>query len=405
MITQHLANLPSACPIDSSSLESCISALKSSISALESSLKTTEGSSAGWERFGWRCAIVVGIGVLGEIAVLRSEYREDLQDWGRGIIHSPDKPPAWRFWFSIVATLFVVGGVFGEAGATAKIASINSDLRSKTSELRAKSDLLLAVTTEEAGDAETSAKIARGEADAAGVSAGRAQKKADEASKFADAANKLADDANKQTRATEAELNEEHNKRMELEKSLQPRQLSFIAYEDGTTNIDNLRQLAGLKVIVEAIPDFEARAAAADIVSILRKAGIVVIKTGITEEYVWEGVEVQRYLPLDTANDSDWALVRSQTNAEIIVEFLEDNDWVVMPESSKRGELDPDTIRIRVGYKPNPYLAGATLPDWAKPQSAPATIRETTPIPKNKKIKFLLRDFTPFPEPPKKPDK
>ncbi len=163
MIIQHLANLPSSCPSDSSSLESCISALKSSISALESFLKTTEGASGHWETFGWLCAIAVGVGIAGEIVVIVSEHFEGLEDWERGIIRPPDRPPAWRFWFDIVATLIVLGGVFGEAGATAAVASINSQLRSKTSELRAKSDQLVAVTTEEAGDAAASAKAAREE--------------------------------------------------------------------------------------------------------------------------------------------------------------------------------------------------------------------------------------------------
>src|ERR1043165_4116676 len=126
----HLANLPSSCPVDSSSLESCISALKSAISALESSVQTTEGSTGHWELFGWLCAIAVGVGILGEIIVIFSEDSDDLEDWQRGIIRPPDKPPRWRFWFDVVATLVVLGGVFGEAGATGMVASINSRLRS-----------------------------------------------------------------------------------------------------------------------------------------------------------------------------------------------------------------------------------------------------------------------------------
>ncbi len=174
VIIQHLANLPSSCPSDASSLESCISALKSSISALESCIKASEGSSGHLETIGWLCAFAVGIGIAGEIVVIVSEHRDDLGDWGRGFVRPPDKPPAWRFWFDIVATLIVLGGVFGEAVAAAKIGSINSQLRSKTSELRAKSVQLLAVTTEEAGDAGKSAKDAGASAKAAGAAAKQA---------------------------------------------------------------------------------------------------------------------------------------------------------------------------------------------------------------------------------------
>jgi hypothetical protein len=148
--------------------------LKSSISALESCIKASEGSSGHLETIGWLCAFAVGIGIAGEIVVIVSEHRDDLEDWGRGFVRPPDKPPAWRFWFDIVATLIVLGGVFGEAGAAAKIGSINSQLRSKTSELRAKSVQLLAVTTEEAGDAAKSAKDAEASAKAAGAAAKQA---------------------------------------------------------------------------------------------------------------------------------------------------------------------------------------------------------------------------------------
>ena len=83
---EWIANLPSSCPTDASSLESCISALKSSISALESSIRTTEGSSGRWETFGWLCAIIVGIGVAGEIVAIVLEHRDRLTDWRRGIV-------------------------------------------------------------------------------------------------------------------------------------------------------------------------------------------------------------------------------------------------------------------------------------------------------------------------------
>jgi hypothetical protein len=181
VIIQHLANLRSGCPADSSSLASCISALKISISALESSIKTTDGSSGQWETFGWLCAIVVGVGVAGEIVVIVSEHLEGLEDWRRGIISPPDRPPAWRFWFDIAATLLVVGGVFGEAGATGMVASINSQLRSKTSELRAESDQLLALVTQEAGEAKDSALIAKASADAAEEKSERAEASASRA--------------------------------------------------------------------------------------------------------------------------------------------------------------------------------------------------------------------------------
>ena len=185
VIIQHLASASSALPTDASTLEASISALKSSISALESSLKTSEGSSGRWETLAWSCAFAVGIGIVGELVVIISEYRDDLHDWRRGAVFwvwgkvcPPDRPPQWRFWFDIVATVLVLVGVFGEAGASMQLASINSQLRSTTSLLRAKSDQLLALVTLEAGSAASSAERAN-------VAAGKAQKTVEVVSKEA----------------------------------------------------------------------------------------------------------------------------------------------------------------------------------------------------------------------------
>lgn len=193
MVIKQLAIASAAFPTDASALEASISALRSSISALDNSIKTLEGSSGRWETAAWCCAILVGIGIVGELVVIVSEYRDDLHDWRRGagfwawrVVLPPDRPPRWRFWFDIVATILVLAGVFGEAGASMKLGSINNQLRLKTSVLRAKSDELLALITQEAGSAADSAKRAQGSADAAGKMADSVHKKVDAVGKQAD---------------------------------------------------------------------------------------------------------------------------------------------------------------------------------------------------------------------------
>jgi len=147
---------------DASALGASISACRSSIKVLESSLKTTEGSSGGWETFAWVCSVAVAIGVAAEIVGIVWEYRDNLEDWRHGIMRPPDRPSFVRFfWFEMLATVLVVAGVFGEARANRELASINGQLRSKISELRADSDQLLALVTLEAGDAAQSAEAAR----------------------------------------------------------------------------------------------------------------------------------------------------------------------------------------------------------------------------------------------------
>jgi hypothetical protein len=178
VIIQTLASLSSAPAIDASTLEASISALKSSISALESSINALDGRSGFWEKVGWYCAVLVGVGVVAEIVSIVREYLEDRHDWRRGIVRPPDRPSFGWMLFDVFATVIVVGGIFGEAGATGKVSAINSLLRSKTSELRAKSDQLLALITLEAGSAASSAANAQGSADAVGKVADRVAKKA-----------------------------------------------------------------------------------------------------------------------------------------------------------------------------------------------------------------------------------
>lgn len=179
VIIQTLASLSSAPAIDASTLEASISALKSSISALESSINALDGRSGFWEKVGWYCAVVVGVGVVAEIVSIVREYLEDRHDWRRGIVRPPDRPSFRWMLFDVFATVIVVAGIFGEAGATGKVSTINSQLRSKTGELRAKSDQLLALITLEAGSAESSAAKAQVSADAAGKVADRVTEKAE----------------------------------------------------------------------------------------------------------------------------------------------------------------------------------------------------------------------------------
>lgn len=204
VMIQTLASAPSALPTDASALEASISALKSSVSALESSLKTLEGSSGCWETLAWSCAFAVGVGIVGEIVVIVCEYDDDRDDWRRGIVRPPDHPSVWRFWFDIIATLLVLGGVFGEAGASMKLASINSQLRSKTSELRAKSDQLLALVTQEAGSAASSATKAQD-------SLGKVETEARGAQEASSNALTLAQDAHKEADVFEKEISAARN--------------------------------------------------------------------------------------------------------------------------------------------------------------------------------------------------
>jgi hypothetical protein len=133
-----------------------------------------------------------------EIVAIVWGYREERKAWRRGKVLPPDKPSVAKFWFEIVATVLVVAGVFGEAGAGEALASINSQLRSKTSELRGKGDQLLALITLEAGNAKTSADKAADATHRAEQSATDAGVKAHEVKERVDAIGKRASGLDKE---------------------------------------------------------------------------------------------------------------------------------------------------------------------------------------------------------------
>jgi hypothetical protein len=137
--------------------------LKRSISTLESSINILEDRSAFWEKLPlWFTAAVV-MGVLMELVVIWVDHRDDLEAWALtffGVHRIPTKPSRFKFWVEVVSIVLVAGGIVGELVVGVKITFINGELRSKSATLRSDSDQLLAVVTQEAGSAASSAAIA-----------------------------------------------------------------------------------------------------------------------------------------------------------------------------------------------------------------------------------------------------
>ena len=378
VIMQALAAAPSALPSDSSALEACISALKSSISALESSLNTLEASSAPWECLAIVSAFLVFFGIVGEIIVIVSEDRENKEDWARGIVRPPDRAPRWRFWFDIVATVVVLLGVLGEAGASMQLAFINSHLRSKTSVLRADSDQLVALVTQEAGTAAANANRAQGSADDVAGKAKQLRANLKKATADIRSAESEAASARAENLATKKTLEQERNTRLELEKSLYPRELRIVGYSDHTSSIDELKKYIRTPVSLEYIPDFEAQRAARLIASVLDQAGwkIVGVKeNGNPAQMYRDGVSVERYNPPDRGDlavpenfklwQSDMGEMRySEEIGDAVIDFLLGSNWIAeegvagrSTDLPPKNDIPPRSIRIRVGFKPNPFFS------------------------------------------------
>ena len=335
---------------------------------------------------------------------------------------------SWAIPVSYLGLLLVIAGVVGEGVFEARVSSADTALR-------AHDDQILAQAQQEAGDAKQSAdgaaaaaRLAQGSAKAAYSAAGTAQKKADAAStasgKAQDEANAVAGKAaelDRQLAATKAQLSvtasELVNARTQLngitteartlEDSLAPRRLFFIQWEDGTTNLDVIKPLADTEFIIESIPDFEARKAAAEITATLRMGHFNVVQTAITEDFTWDGVSVDAYLGLnsDASRQQIAQEMYSENRALRVKALLWANGWKMINGSfAERGKLKPNQMRIRVGFKPSPFfrLRNPALDKMQEDE----TIREFAPYAQpidqiKKKIAAIAEIGQNFPDRPK----
>ena len=201
-------------PADAPALENSISVLQNAISVLEGEIKTLENSSVPWEHSVWVFTFFVAIGVALELWVIRHEWLDEGESWALAYfwaVRPPGRPSIGKLMVEIGSVLLITIGIVGELGVGIKIGSINATLRSKNAELRSESDQLLAVVTQQAGDAAASAKIAHDEASAV--------------KDIADAAKK--------------EAESERLARVQLQKELQPRRLTSAQIEKLTSLLRN----------------------------------------------------------------------------------------------------------------------------------------------------------------------
>jgi hypothetical protein len=167
MTIAQLVSIASILPSDASALQSAISALERDIAALDK-------SSSWWEPWPFVFTFLVAVGVALEIVVVLRDRKEELEEWQICVLH-PERPSSSKVWLEIASVVLVTVGILGELGVGIWISRINGQLRSKNSELRSDSDQLLALTTQEAGNAEKSAEGAAIAAHKAGLSADAAQ--------------------------------------------------------------------------------------------------------------------------------------------------------------------------------------------------------------------------------------
>ena len=358
-IMQNLAAFSSASPTDASALDASISALKNSISALESSLKTLEVASTPWEWVVIVSSFVVFVGIIGEVVVIISEDRENKHEWARGIFLTPDRAPRWRFWLDIIATIIVLLGILGEAWGSLELASINSKLRSTTSLLRAKSDQLLAVITQEAGSAALSAQHAQGSADVAGRDAGNAKRKSSAALITADGAQRSADAVKKQAKDLSTQLADEKQVLKDFAICNAPRLIGF-RYANGKLSTAPLLPYKGTEATIEYMPDLESNRAASNIYNAIKGAEWKVsppkpatrLRDGVLIVWYTPGPPIAPPPPPSLLNRPFTEEARAA--AEGLKEFLHSEYW--QATSRDRFSDEPDVplggVKILVGLYP-----------------------------------------------------
>ncbi len=292
-----------------------LSTLESTIKALESSLD----SLGVWLTF-WTALVVIGLVV---------EYAEDLKEL---IIKRPFN---WKLFRTMVGGFLITAGVAGELAIQFKEFRVETDLRSATHRVEG-------LLNKEAGDA---------------------RKVAGEAISDAGKANERARKIEAQNLATSKTLEVEKGTRLELEKSLAPRELFVI--ENGKENFGPLKTFAGINVILEYVPDIEAIRAASRIFANIDSAHWHVIDIASNPQAYqtfFDGVLVEYFLPKDdpvtlersTKDEADFA--RSTEAADALVGVLKSHHWIARSMFGGKGNPPPDTIKVIVGFKPSPYF-------------------------------------------------
>jgi hypothetical protein len=192
---------------------------------------------------------------------------------------------------------------------------------------------------------------------------------------------KQAEELEQSNIASQRDLEAEKIKRVEMEKSLAPRQLPLTAkYTDSKgiwheTNFESIRPFAGIQVMIRVLNDAEAERAASGIIELCRMAGLKVIgverrndmNTGFFDGVIVEPYDPRVSMPKNASHDELIKLQRdediSRAAAEAMVEVLVSNAWQARTFPSDKS-IPPLTIRVSVGFKPTPYFDRD--PQWEK---------------------------------------
>ncbi len=306
------------------------------------------------------CTAIVAVGVVLEEAESWFPSGKPRLDSIRGI---PISPPLikWKKALVRLGWKLLIIGVIGEGvfeGFTSWADGTLQDFN----------NTLLAITTEQAGNAMKSAKGAADAASRAQASANATDLDAKDAKKLAGHVASKAEEldrrlvvATKRLEDTKAEAEKLKESLINLAVCNAPRVLPLWSVGKIKSAVDPLRPFADRQAVIEFVPEPEAKRAANNIVLALINAGWKIVKVSPADN-IEDGVEVQpRFVvPLHDVSQEQlmqaWAnTTRASHAAEALIDFLHSYNWqarLSVPPAAERADIPLDGLKVRVGLYP-----------------------------------------------------
>jgi hypothetical protein len=289
---------------------------------------------------------------------------------------SPESSEFWKSIFEIVGVVllgatFLAGLGFWYFGG--KVSEFQKErLRTFDKDLTtAKGEL--SIQEQRAADAEKQLELVKQSTSNAEKDVARANQHAGEANEKAAEASIAAEELRQKNLETEKILGQETDKRLELEKSIAPRGFVIKVTGSPNSNFEELKPFAGTHVIFEVLTDAEARRAANEVGNLVGFAGWKVVSVNSNPD-LWMGffdgvsiVTPERFPePMPGQVGPKILATREKTRkaAESLALWLIGNGWKASVRNNipDVGEIPDDTIKIFIGFKPNPFFD----PDWVK---------------------------------------
>jgi len=212
-----------------------------------------------------------------------------------------------------------------------------------------------------ASDAALSAKAVKEESTVLATRMGIASRQLTDLEQGFTGAKKESEALRQQNMATQRELTDEQAKRSTMERSLAPRMLPVITGRFGNTV--SLQQFFGLRVIIEYVPDAEARRAAEEIRSFVGYAHWESRDQDLSANPqlfagFFDGVVIGTYFPLERNREDLVAAQRSGEAAEALMSVMRNSGWRVRNPpgvAQTFGPIPKNAIKIMIGMKPNDF--------------------------------------------------